>query len=190
MTLKDDIDKCTDSEGMCAVLETHFTPETRQKLVLILSDTKTMLLRSKTKTKDKQAVVPQFLENVEYIIDLVNIVDKISMLVKMDLAYLQKKIDDQNPDLLKEEFDLKILAKDKELSKLKEKLDECEKHQETLATQLHQSQIRMEIAEKTRQRLQEDKKNLEQELWAMKEQLKKPKVKKRRDSKSKDIPKR
>ena len=173
---------------MCAVLETHFTPETRQKLVLILSDTKTMLLRSKTKTKDKQAVVPKFLENIENIIDLVNIMEKIPMLVKMDLAYLQKKIDDQNPDLLKKEFDLKILAKDKELSKLKEKLDECEKHQEALSTQLHQPQIRMGIAEKTRQRLEEDKKNLEQELWAMKEQLKKSK--KRRDSKSKDIPKR
>ena len=177
MNLKETIDKCLDSNGMCVVLETHFTTPVRQKLTKILSDVKTMLLQSKKKTKDKQSLIPEYLENVENVIDLVNVMEKLPKMVKVDLALLNERNPDKDQRMKKyvltpkKEGDLKLMDNDAELLKLKKKLGECEQHREALATQLHQSKINNEIVTKMNKAYADDKKKLEEELWDLKEQL-------------------
>ena len=187
MNLKESIDMCLDSIGMCAVLETYFTTVVTEKLTKILSDVKTMLLKSKKRTKDKQSVIPEYLENVENIIDLVNIMEKLPKMVKKDLALWNERKPDKDQYMniyespQKKEGDSKLLEKDAEVLKSKRKLHKYEQHREMLTTQLHQLEIRNEIAVRTSKSLEEDKRKLEQQLFDLKEQFK------NKDSKPGDI---
>ena len=178
--LKGRIDKCLDGYNMCVVMETHFTKHTREKLTMMLLNIKTMFLKSKKKTKDKQSVIPEFLENVDNVIDLVNSMEKLPNMVKMDLSLLnERKCRCVSPN--ERAVDLKLMDKDRELLKLKEKLAKYEQHKESLASKLQQSEIRNKIAVATKEAYAKDKKKLEDELWALKEQVK------NKDLKAKDI---
>ena len=180
MNLKENIDKCLDGYSMCVVLETHFTKQIREKLTMMLSNTKTMFLKSKKKTKDKQSVIPEYLENVDNVIDLVNTMERLPNMVKMDISILnERKCMCVSPK--ERVVNLELMGKDRELLKLKEKLAKYEQHKETLASKLQQSEISNKIAVMTNQAYAEDKKKLEDELWALKEQVK------NKDSKAKDI---
>ena len=82
--LRDRLISSDDGNNICAVVETHVRQQDIQTIITTLSDTKEMLSKPRKKTKSKTSVIPQFLQNVDTAISLLEMMDTTSKNKKSD----------------------------------------------------------------------------------------------------------